>query len=122
MKSKSRLFIITMFSRSVVIKSLKLSISVGTILNLINDWNFLLQQNFGNLSPVKIILTCFVPFAGSSYSISKTRMEPVVGNKLSYEVNLQCTTCNRTTVTVKSGELISSCDNCKERTSWIQID
>lgn len=111
-----------MLNSKVVVKSIKLSSIVGTILNLINNWNFLTPYNFTNVSSAKLILTYLVPFVVSSYSISKTKMELHKGNKLLYDINIRCANCNKTIANVKAGEPIPVCANCQEHAVWEEVN
>lgn len=53
-------------------KHLRTAFFVGTILNIINQGQFLLRLEFAALDYFKFVLTFFVPFAVSIYSAGTT--------------------------------------------------
>lgn len=57
-----------LLSRDIVVRSLRISLVVGTILVLINHHHALLSGNITSGLLVKILLTYMVPYAVSSYS------------------------------------------------------
>ena len=59
-------------TRPVLVRALKTSLVVGTILNLINQGDVLFALNFEGLNFGKIVLTYCVPFIVSGFSIART--------------------------------------------------
>ena len=58
--------------KSTLKKGLIVSIVVGSILNLINQGNFLIGNHFSEISIPKICLTYIAPFLVSVYSTSSS--------------------------------------------------
>jgi hypothetical protein len=56
-------------------RSLKVMVSVGTVLMLINNGDFLLNGDFDMLNTGKITLTYLVPFSVATYSSVAARLE-----------------------------------------------
>jgi hypothetical protein len=59
----------------VLTRSLKVMVSVGTVLMLINYGDFLLNGDFDMLNTGKITLTYLVPFSVATYSSVAARLE-----------------------------------------------
>lgn len=59
-------------TRKVIVRAIKTSLIVGTILNLINQGDLIIAQNFELINWGKIILTYSVPLLVSGFSIART--------------------------------------------------
>ncbi|MDD4991166.1 MAG: nitrate/nitrite transporter NrtS [Paludibacter sp.] len=59
------------FEKQIVLTALKVAIVVGTILNLINQWNSIIGLDFERISIFKMLLTYCVPYLVSTYSAVK---------------------------------------------------
>jgi len=59
-------------TRKVLVRAIKTSLIVGTILNIINQGDVLTSQNFELINWGKIVLTYSVPFLVSGFSIART--------------------------------------------------
>ena len=57
---------------TVVKRSLKVAIVVGTILVLINNWDRLVPLRLGTVEWIKIAMTYCVPYCVSTYSAAST--------------------------------------------------
>ncbi len=57
------------------IRSIKVALVVGTILNLINNYNIVMQGDFNLINSGKILFTYMVPFLVSFYPAWKTSKE-----------------------------------------------
>jgi hypothetical protein len=60
---------------SVIKRSLKVMVSVGTVLMLINNGDYLLNGDFDMLNMGGITLTYLVPFSVATYSSVASRLE-----------------------------------------------
>lgn len=59
-------------TQKVLVRAIKTSLVVGTLLNLINQGDLLLALDFELINWAKILLTYTVPFIVSGYSIART--------------------------------------------------
>ncbi len=57
-----------------VISSLQVSLVVGIILNLINQWDAILEMDYHLLNYSKIFLTFCVPYLVSTYATVKAKL------------------------------------------------
>lgn len=60
--------------KQIVLTALKVAIVVGTILNLINQWNPIIGLDFERISVFKLLLTYCVPYLVSTYSAVKVKL------------------------------------------------
>lgn len=60
--------------RSTVNKAITISLIVGTLLNLINQGDFIFQLQWEKISAFKIFLTYLTPFCVSTYSTTTALM------------------------------------------------
>lgn len=65
----------TKMNRINFIRSIKVALVVGTILNLINNYNVIIQWDFNFTSGSKVLFTYTVPFLVSFYSAWRTSKE-----------------------------------------------
>ena len=107
------------FSKNSIIKSIKLALVVGTILNLINQGTELIQLDWSSLNIPKFFLTYLVPFSVSTYVGTRTKLEFQIGTESAADVSLKCNTCGEATCEVKKGEIVPVCDHCLEKTDWV---
>ena len=56
-------------------QSLKISLIVGTILNIINQGDYLFNMMFNDINYFKLTLTYFVPFCVSTYTAITVKMQ-----------------------------------------------
>jgi hypothetical protein len=59
-------------TKRVIVRAVKTSLVVGSILNLINQGDVLMAMDFENLQVGKLILTYCVPLIVSGFSIART--------------------------------------------------
>ena len=62
------------FHRSTVNKAIIISLTVGTVLNLINQGDFIFQMQWEKISAFKVFLTYLTPFCVSTYSTATALM------------------------------------------------
>ena len=104
-------------SKTIVIKALKVSLLVGTALNLINQGDLLLVFNFEQIHIVKFFLTYLVPYIVTTYTATSMKVEFQIGTKAVLEADLKCKKCGEE-VHVDKGELIPECPKCGIKTHW----
>ena len=68
----------TALDRGIVIRSLKVSLIVGTLLALINHGDRLLARELDMAAAAKIVLTYIVPYAVATWSAVQTRLNAEV--------------------------------------------
>ncbi len=62
------------FQRSTVNKAIIISLTVGTVLNLINQGDFIFQMQWQKINVFKVFLTYLTPFCVSTYSTATALM------------------------------------------------
>jgi len=65
----------TVCDTEILKQSLKISIIVGTILNIINQGDYLFNMMFNDINYFKLALTYFVPFCVSTYTAITVKMQ-----------------------------------------------
>ena len=103
--------------QEIMIKSLKISLVVGTILNIINQGEVILAFDFQNINFVKSLLTYAVPFLVSSYTAVSIKMKFKIGEITHVDATLQCALCKEI-VKVHKNNKVPFCSKCKESTQW----
>jgi len=104
-------------SPSVINRALKVSLIVGTTLNLINQGEALVALDVANVSLVKLGFTYFVPFSVTTYTATTMKLEFLIGTKAIVEADLICKKCGYETH-VQENELIPECPACGINTHW----
>ena len=104
-------------SPSVIKRALKVSLIVGTTLNLINQGEALIALDVADLSLVKFALTYLVPYGVTTYAATAMKVEFQIGTKAIVETDLQCKKCG-CEIHVKENELIPECLACGINTHW----
>ena len=104
-------------SKSVISRAIKVSLVVGTLLNLINQGDSLFHLNFENLHILKLCLTYLVPYSVTTYTATAMKIEFQIGTKAIIEADLECKVCHEN-VHVLQDELIPECPKCGIHTKW----
>ena len=115
--NKIKLYTIVLCDKSIMIKAVKISLIVGTLLNIINQGGYLINLDFDNINFFKIILTYLIPFFVSSYTAASIQMRFTIGEVAVSNATLECKMC-RLLKDVKKGSFVPVCDNCQEKTKW----
>ena len=118
MKNQNRLSLILELASDKIslLNSIKVSIIVGVILNLINQGNAVF--NFNKISVGKFFLTFLVPFLVSVYSSVSTKLKFYAGEIAPINGRLVCRNCKVNEIDIKKGIKIEECVNCREETRW----
>lgn len=74
-------------NRNNLFKHLRTSVFVGTILNIINQGQYITHLDFGGIDYFKFILTFIVPFAVSAYAAGTVGNQKVNSNNLVAKLN-----------------------------------
>jgi len=102
-------------------KSFKVALIVGSFLNIINQGNFIVSQDFDSINYFKLILTYIIPFIVSSYTAISIQMKFNIGTKSLVCTDVKCTTCNNTNILLQQNQQIPLCKNCGINTNWKAI-
>ena len=114
---KFKIYCEIIVSQPVVSRAIKVSLIVGTALNLINQGENFLMLHFEQLHMLKIILTYIVPYTVTTYTATAMNLEFKLGNKAVVNAELQCKNCGETTKVIEN-ELVPECSNCGIHTQW----
>lgn len=98
-------------------KAFRIALVVGTMLNIINQGDFIIHMQFEKINYFKFILTYLIPFFVSTYTAININMNPKVGGKLIIPATLTCKGCNAS-VHVEKNTPIPQCSHCKNATQW----
>jgi len=112
-----RRFIKVAFTKPVVSNALKVALVVGTMLNLINQGDALLQLHFDKVNWFKLLLTYTVPYGVSTYTAVILHLQFNIGRHSAVETDLMCQTCNES-IHIKEQELVPECHTCGINTHW----
>ena len=104
-------------SSSIVQRATKVSLIVGTALNLINQGDVLLGFDLTNLHLIKFFLTYLVPYSVTTYTATAMKIEFQIGTKAVVEADLACKKCGKE-IHVHKNELIPECPSCGLATHW----
>jgi len=104
-------------SNAIINRAIKVSLIVGTTLNLINQGDALLALDLENINLLKLALTYFVPYGVTTYTATAMKMEFHIGTKAIIEADLKCLKCSEE-VHVTKNELIPECSQCGIHTKW----
>ncbi|WP_229855129.1 nitrate/nitrite transporter NrtS [Candidatus Sulfurimonas marisnigri] len=104
-------------SPNVINRALKVSLIVGTILNLINQGETLVTLDIANLNFIKLGLTYLVPYGVTTYTATAMKVEFLIGTKAIIDADLKCVKCG-CEIHVKKNELIPECKKCGIKTHW----
>lgn len=116
MKNQKRLIFKLASDKIFLLNSIKVSVIVGVILNLINQGNAVFD--FNKISVSKIFLTFLVPFLVSVYSSVSTKLKFYAGEIAPINGRLVCRNCKVNEIDIKKGIKIEECVNCREETRW----
>ena len=104
-------------SQAIVTRAIKVSLIVGTALNLINQGSAILSLDLAHLSLVKFTLTYLVPYSVTTYTATAMKVEFQIGTKAVIQADLKCRECGEE-IHVAQNELIPECPKCGIHTHW----
>jgi len=117
-KAQTREIVIKTFCDThTIIQAIKIAVVVGTILNIINQGDYIFHMQFEHINYFKMGLTFFVPFCVSTYTAVTMNMKQKIGSKAIISTNLTCKRC-KTTLHVKQDSIIPECPNCGLLGQW----
>lgn len=119
MENQLNLFLSVAMQRRSVISAFKTSLVVGTMVNLINQGDYLLGSGIVQVSWLKVLITYFIPFAVSIYIGTTTRLQFCPGVRAVFEADLICGTCHQS-ISVDKNQIVPDCPSCSEATFWIR--
>jgi len=113
--------VINVFCDSRKIKqAIKIAIIVGTLLNIINQGDYIFHMSFNRINFFKLIMTYFVPFLVSTYTAISISLDLKIGDKAMASTNLICKTC-KSHSHVRKDEIIPKCPKCESAGIWKAI-
>lgn len=112
-----KLYCQIVLSSNIVKRALKVSLIVGSILNIINQGEALSSFDLNSINFVKFVLTYFVPYAVTTYTATALKLEFHIGTKAVVEADLKCIGCNAKTH-VHENEVVPECPKCGVKTHW----
>lgn len=105
------------FQKKTLIRSLRVALLVGIVLNLINTPE-LFNLSTTDLKIGKVLLTFLIPYLVSTYSsvLSNKTIKPGAISNL--DALLKCNSCKKTNFHIHIGQEVDECPQCKEKTRW----
>jgi len=116
-KHSKEIIIRTFCDSQTITQSIKISIVVGTILNIINQGDFIFNMMFDSINYFKLFLTYLVPFCVSTYTAITINMQLKIGDKAILSTNLTCKRC-KSSLHVEQNEIIPECPKCGLKGKW----
>lgn len=104
-------------SKNIMSRAFKVSLVVGTLLNLINQGDSLLLLDFQNVHILKLGLTYLVPYSVTTYTATAMKVEFHLGTKAIIEADVKCKGCNES-IHLQKNQLIPECSHCGIKTKW----
>ena len=115
--NRLKIYITILCEKEILLKSLKISIIVGTLLNIINQGEIIFSLNFENINYLKSLLTYMVPFLVSTYTAVSMKLKFKVGEITHVDTVLKCQGCKEV-INIHENDIVPFCNNCKEATKW----
>jgi len=112
-----KIYLIIVNDKVMLLKSLKIALFVGMILNIINQGDKIFSLDFASIDYLKTLLTFTVPFMVSTYTALSMKIKFQVGEVASIDSKLKCIRCN-SSINVKKNEIVPLCHKCNEKTKW----
>jgi len=104
-------------SQNIIERAIKVSLIVGTALNLINQGEALLNFDMQNLNMVKFFLTYLVPYSVTTYTATALKIEFQAGTKAVIDADLKCRVC-KAEIHIPKDTIIPECPNCGVESHW----
>ena len=104
-------------SKSIVKRATKVSLIVGTALNIINQGDTLISMDIADINLVKFFLTYLIPYSVTTYTATAMKIEFQIGTKAVIEADLKCKGCGAE-IHIMQDELIPECPTCGIHTQW----
>jgi len=102
---------------AVVRRALKISLIVGTTLNLINQGEMLISLDIEHLHILKLLLTYAVPYGVTTYTAAALQLEFQIGTQATLDVDLICKNCGEE-IHLTRGDIIPESKTCGLNTQW----
>lgn len=115
--NKLKVYFSILCDTEMILKSFKIALVVGTLLNIINQAEIIFALDYVNIDYLKSLLTYMVPFMVSSYTAVSMKMKFKIGDTTHVNATLTCKGCEKV-IEVHKDEIVPVCNNCKEKTKW----
>ncbi len=112
-----KIYFVVMCDTKLLLKSMKIALVVGTILNIVNQGDYIFKMEYEYINYLKLIFTYCVPFIVSTYTAISLKMTFLIGEPVAMDTTLKCKGCNKKIHLLKN-EVIPICDTCLEKTKW----
>ncbi len=103
--------------RESLLPALILSMVVGSLLNLINQYDIIVTLSWYQMNLSKVILTFLIPFFVSLYSATSARMKFRPGEISLIDTVVECPHCGHKEH-LRRYRPIPFCPHCRENTKW----
>ncbi len=103
--------------RQTAIAAIRVSVIVGTALNLLNQGGPLFAADWAGITWWKIGFTYLVPYCVSTYNLTITRLRFDPGARAPESAHLECQKCHAH-ITVMNEQIIPDCPNCASHSDW----
>ena len=113
-----KIFIKVAFNKSIVERALWVTLVVGIILNLINQWNNIISVNILEINWYKFLLTFMVPYLVSTFSSVLLRISLRPGEVANISVQAICSGGGFNKIEIVKGDWVPYCDQCETETNW----
>ncbi|MDB2562306.1 nitrate/nitrite transporter NrtS [Sulfurimonas sp.] len=104
-------------SGPIINRAFKVSLIVGTTLNLINQGEVIVLLDPEQLHPFKLFFTYLVPYSVTTYTATVMKVEFQIGTKAIIQADLECKKCGEE-IHIEKDELIPECKKCGIYTRW----
>jgi hypothetical protein len=104
--------------RGNILNSVTLSLVVGSLLNVINQWDLLIGGALSGLPAIQVILTYLVPLLVSDFASVSAQLRFRQNTPSSVSADIKCSSCKGTHRHVNKYELVPSCPVCNDNTRW----
>ncbi len=116
-KHSKKIILKTLYDSHTINQSVKIALVVGTVLNIINQGDFIFNMMYESINYFKLLLTYCVPFCVSTYTAIAINMKLKIGDKSIISTNLICKKC-KSSLHVKENNIIPECPKCGLKGLW----
>ncbi len=102
-------------------QAIKIAIVVGTILNIINQGDYIFHMAFEKINFYKLVLTYFLLFFVSAYTAVSISMMLKIGDRAMATTNIACNNCQSSSH-IDKNEIIPECPKCGVTGRWKAIE
>jgi len=116
-KYSKKIIIETLCNSHTMLQAIKISVVVGTILNIINQGDYIFNMMFEHINYFKMGFTYLVPFCVSTYTAISINMKLKIGDITMISTNLTCKLCQNS-LQIEKKSIIPKCPECGLLGKW----